>query len=199
MPFLQAKTHETFVKWVDQLKVHRLYRQHILTFGSGSREGALSFSPGHRSPAQPSTLHKLASGLKPLCTCIALLKCSYFTIFLFYTELPLTPPEREARDGSLPRGVKLCSSPPSNVLLPGTGSTGRLSNWIVDTQSTLESLNRELAQAGQTVTQLNRILEQIESIPTLDVEVHEVQLDIWKSLDHVSSNLLFNFLHSLFL
>lgn len=137
---LKAKTHETFVKWVDQLKVHRLYRQHVLTFGTGSREGTLTFSPGHRSPAQP--------------------------------KLPLTPPEREARDGSLPRGVKLCSSPPSNVLLPGTGtgSTGRLSNWIVDTQSTLESLNRELAQAGQTVTQLNRILEQIESMPTLDVE-----------------------------
>lgn len=133
---LKAKTHETFVKWVDQLKVHRLYRQHVLTFGSSSREGTLTFSAGHSSPAQP--------------------------------KIPLTPPEREARDGSLPRGVKLCSSPPSNVLLPG--SSGRISNWVVDAQSTLESLSRELSQAGQTITQLNRLLEQIETIPTLDVE-----------------------------
>lgn len=91
----------------------------------------------------------------------------------FSSELPLTPPEREAREGSgsLPRGVKLCSSPPSNLLLPGGGSSSRLSNWIVDSQSTLESLNRDLSQAGQTITQLNRILEQIELLPILDIEV----------------------------
>lgn len=30
---LKAKTVETFHCWVDQLKAHRLYRHHILTYG----------------------------------------------------------------------------------------------------------------------------------------------------------------------
>lgn len=32
----QAKTFESFSEWLEQLKKHRLYRQHILTFGNGS-------------------------------------------------------------------------------------------------------------------------------------------------------------------
>jgi hypothetical protein len=32
--FKQAKALETFLKWVEQLKQHRLYRQHLLTFGT---------------------------------------------------------------------------------------------------------------------------------------------------------------------
>lgn len=167
---MQAKTHETFIKWVDQLKVHRLYRQHVLTFGSGSREGTSPFSPGHNSPAHssmvdlPSDSYITFMFLQPTCL---------LSVEFSFLELPLTPPEREVRDGSgsLPRGVKLCSSPPSNVLLPGGGSSGRLSSWIVDSQSTLESLSRELSQAGQTITQMNRMLEQIESLPILDIEV----------------------------
>lgn len=31
---LKAKTEETFNSWVKQLTVHRLYRQHILTYGA---------------------------------------------------------------------------------------------------------------------------------------------------------------------
>ena len=31
---LQAKRHENFLQWVEQLKKHRLYRQHVLTFGN---------------------------------------------------------------------------------------------------------------------------------------------------------------------
>lgn len=33
---LKAKTFESFSEWLEQLKKHRLYRQHILTFGNGS-------------------------------------------------------------------------------------------------------------------------------------------------------------------
>lgn len=39
---LKAKTDETFSGWVQQLTGHRLYRQHILTYGTNV--GAL-FSP----------------------------------------------------------------------------------------------------------------------------------------------------------
>lgn len=31
---LKAKRYETFLEWVEQLKKHRLYRQHVLTFGN---------------------------------------------------------------------------------------------------------------------------------------------------------------------
>ncbi|XP_065211901.1 oxysterol-binding protein-related protein 6-like isoform X2 [Planococcus citri] len=31
---LKAKRHENFLQWVEQLKKHRLYRQHVLTFGN---------------------------------------------------------------------------------------------------------------------------------------------------------------------
>lgn len=31
---LKAKTDETFTSWVQQLTAHRLYRQHLLTYGS---------------------------------------------------------------------------------------------------------------------------------------------------------------------
>lgn len=34
LKYFQAKTQENFVKWVEQLKQHRLYRQHLLTFGT---------------------------------------------------------------------------------------------------------------------------------------------------------------------
>uniref|UniRef100_A0A8D8Y5D5 Oxysterol-binding protein-related protein 6 n=1 Tax=Cacopsylla melanoneura TaxID=428564 RepID=A0A8D8Y5D5_9HEMI len=37
---LKAKTLEQFTEWVEQLKKHRLYRQHILTFGNGSSKMA---------------------------------------------------------------------------------------------------------------------------------------------------------------
>lgn len=30
---LQAKTFEAFSEWVKEIKQHRLYRQHVLTFG----------------------------------------------------------------------------------------------------------------------------------------------------------------------
>lgn len=31
---MQAKQYEVFEEWMEQLKNHRLYRQHLLTFGS---------------------------------------------------------------------------------------------------------------------------------------------------------------------
>lgn len=39
---LKAKSEDTFTSWVQQLTTHRLYRQHILTYGTNA--GAL-FKP----------------------------------------------------------------------------------------------------------------------------------------------------------
>jgi hypothetical protein len=49
---LQAKSVDIFLHWVEQLKRHRLYRQHILTFGN--RELPLlrpTISPDDVSPS----------------------------------------------------------------------------------------------------------------------------------------------------
>lgn len=40
---LKAKTEEAFGSWVHQLTAHRLYRQHILTYGTNL---SALFSPG---------------------------------------------------------------------------------------------------------------------------------------------------------
>lgn len=55
----QAKTLENFVQWVDQLKVHRLYRQHVLTYGN--REAPLLRSPGSGEDDSPTTVPSTVS------------------------------------------------------------------------------------------------------------------------------------------
>lgn len=44
---LKAKTDETFTSWLKQLKEHRLYRQHSLSYGSKS--GLISTSHSRES------------------------------------------------------------------------------------------------------------------------------------------------------
>lgn len=83
----------------------------------------------------------------------------------------MTPPEIVSnRDGSLPRNMKPCSSPPS-ILGSGTGAGSRLAAWIIDSAPPLETLSKELGQVAQNTVQLTRILEQIESLPAIDSEV----------------------------
>jgi hypothetical protein len=86
-----------------------------------------------------------------------------------FLEIAMTPPEIVPnRDGSLPRSVKPCSPPPSIL---GAGAGGRLAAWVIDSAPPLETLSKELGQVTQNIVQLTRILEQIESIPTIDTEV----------------------------
>ncbi|XP_063237836.1 oxysterol-binding protein-related protein 6-like isoform X2 [Bacillus rossius redtenbacheri] len=133
---LKAKTLETFTKWVEQLKHHRLYRQHILTFGN--RDAAsICAQRATRGEDSPSALHG---------------------------KIPLTPPDlTPSRDGSLPR-TKPCAS------LGASGGGGRLAAWVADSSPALDSLARELGQASQNLQQLGRILEQIEALPSAEVE-----------------------------
>ncbi|XP_049834429.1 oxysterol-binding protein-related protein 3-like isoform X1 [Schistocerca gregaria] len=156
---LKAKTQDSFVKWVEQLKQHRLYRQHILTFGT--RELPVINAQDDNSPSANCTIQQTP------------LSSHLFKASLFRggkpIELPMTPPDlTPSREGSLPRGVKPCSPPP-NIL--GGLASGRLAAWVIDSFSSLDSLNKELGQIGQNITQLCRILEQIEAIPTTDAEI----------------------------
>lgn len=64
--------------------------------------------------------------------------------------------------------MKPCSPPPTILSGP---TSGRLAAWIIDSFPPLDSLNKELSQVIQNINQLSRILEQIEAIPTIDVEV----------------------------
>ncbi|KAG5894685.1 hypothetical protein JTB14_034733 [Gonioctena quinquepunctata] len=65
---LKAKSDDAFTSWVEQLTAHRLYRQHILTYGTNV--GAL-FKPTdglHSIPRTPEILSRdgsLTRGLKP--------------------------------------------------------------------------------------------------------------------------------------
>ncbi|EEB19107.1 oxysterol-binding protein 3, putative [Pediculus humanus corporis] len=73
---LKAKRLDTFVKWVEQLRKHRLFRQHLLTFGARENtctdcDNTISFQPNPNSftppisPARDKTLH---CGLIPAAT-----------------------------------------------------------------------------------------------------------------------------------
>ncbi|PNF39980.1 Oxysterol-binding protein-related protein 6 [Cryptotermes secundus] len=137
---LKAKTLETFVKWVEQLKQHRLYRQHLLTFGTRD-------VPVIR--AQCSSVEDDSPD---------------------HSKIAVTPEIIPNRDGSLTRNVKPCSPPPS-ILGSGTGAGSRLAAWVIDSAPPLETLNKELGQVTQNIVQLTRILEQIESMPTIDAEL----------------------------
>ena len=87
------------------------------------------------------------------------------------TEVPVTSTDISAnRDGSLPRNVKPCSPPPS-ILGTSAVAGNRLAAWVIDSTPALDTLSKELGQVTQNIVQLTRILEQIESIPTLDTEV----------------------------
>ncbi|KAF2892491.1 hypothetical protein ILUMI_13710 [Ignelater luminosus] len=62
---LKAKTEDNFVKWLQQLKEHRLYRQHALTYGS--KMGLLSSNHHNESTVDsPKIITKsvLTAGLK---------------------------------------------------------------------------------------------------------------------------------------
>jgi hypothetical protein len=98
--------------------------------------------------------------------------CRFLLVSLFsFAEIAVTPPEIiPNRDGSLTRNVKPCSPPPS-ILGSGTGAGSRLAAWVIDSAPSLETLSKELGQVTQNIVQLTRILEQIESIPTIDAEV----------------------------
>uniref|UniRef100_A0A0A9W540 Oxysterol-binding protein-related protein 6 n=2 Tax=Lygus hesperus TaxID=30085 RepID=A0A0A9W540_LYGHE len=56
---LKAKQYEVFAEWADQLKKHRLHRQHLLTFGVGDNVSLLSKEVVH--PAKLPLTRKLAS------------------------------------------------------------------------------------------------------------------------------------------
>ncbi|KAJ9585564.1 hypothetical protein L9F63_002640, partial [Diploptera punctata] len=123
------KTLESFLKWVEQLKQHRLYRQHLLTFGT--REVPVIRAQG--SSAEDDSPNR-TRGLN---------------MYEMYESLSKTN-----HDGSLPRNVKPCSPPPS----------------ILGAGAAIDTLGKELGQVTQNIAQLTRILEQIESIPTIDTE-----------------------------
>lgn len=129
---LKAKQYEVFVAWVDQLKQHRLYRQHLLTYGTRD-SGVLVSQEEDKSPTSNSV----------------------------HRKLPLTPPELGLnREGSVPCG-KPCTPPP----MP------RLAAWLLEANPPLDMAARELNQAQHNLTQLQRILEQIDTSSQPDSEV----------------------------
>ncbi|KAK9732415.1 Oxysterol-binding protein [Popillia japonica] len=64
---LKAKTEDTFASWVQQLTEHRLYRQHVLSYGKGGYSN--STSDERKMPLTPEIASRdgsLTRGLKPI-------------------------------------------------------------------------------------------------------------------------------------
>ncbi|KAF4520674.1 hypothetical protein B566_EDAN006350 [Ephemera danica] len=138
---LKAKSVDIFRHWVEQLKRHRLYRQHILTFGN--REIPLHRQTTVSPDASPSAnvSQPAADGSQPGSTAAT--------------------PDTLAR-GALPSTQPPSTSTTSSALQAPSAS--RIANWIMDS-SALDLVSRELALIQQNMVQLNLIMEQIEMLP----------------------------------
>lgn len=75
----------------------------------------------------------------------------------------MTPPNvSPSRDNSLPRGMLGNTTPVG----------GRLAVWLIDSSPMLDSLQKDLKQISQNITQLAKILDQMSSMSvTGDSEV----------------------------
>ena len=84
-------------------------------------------------------------------------------LFFIFSAIPLTPPNNvsPSRDNSLPRGMLGNSTPVG----------GRLAVWLIDSSPMIESLQKDLKQIGQNITQLAKILDQMSFSVTVDSEV----------------------------
>ncbi|KAG8243576.1 hypothetical protein J6590_043005 [Homalodisca vitripennis] len=116
----EAKQYDVFQQWVQQLKQHRLYRQHLLTYGT--REALLRNTDDEKNT--PNNVHR--NNHKS-------------------SEVRTPPP------------------------LP------RLAAWLLEASPPLELAARDLTQAQQTLAQLTRLLEQLETSSQPDSE-HKTHL-----------------------
>lgn len=99
--------------------------------------------------------------------------------------IPLTPPNvSPSRDNSLPRGM----------LGNNTPVGGRLAVWLIDSSPMLESLQKDLKQISQNITQLAKILDQMSSLSvTVDSEVFFYVFELLrKILKLLNRMLMFN-------
>ncbi|XP_054277187.1 oxysterol-binding protein-related protein 3-like isoform X2 [Macrosteles quadrilineatus] len=113
---LKAKQYEVFQQWVQQLKQHRLYRQHLLTYGT--RDAILSDD----NKNTPNNVHR--------------------------TKL----------------------SPEVGREVP------RLAAWLLEANPPLDMAARDLTQAQQSLAQLARLVEQLETSSQADTELFRVPL-----------------------
>lgn len=139
---LKTKSDETFTSWVQQLTAHRLYRQHVLTYGTNI--GAL-FKP----------VDGINSKFYKYRRCSLKLLISNVNISL--SAIPRTP-EIMSRDGSLTRGLK-----------PPNGGS-RLSTWIQESVNSIEQHQRDASVIEQNISKLSRLLQQIESSNPIVIE-----------------------------
>ncbi|XP_044743181.1 oxysterol-binding protein-related protein 6-like isoform X3 [Chrysoperla carnea] len=128
---LKAKTIETFECWVQRLKAHRLYRQHVLTYGSKEL-------PLIRAPI--AVLEEIDSPGLPR------------------NKIPLTPPEVISRDGSLTRGMKPITS--GNAITTGGRLAAWLIDSGPNLDSINKELNHiqeNLNQLGKLIDNIDTI------------------------------------------
>jgi len=82
--FKQVKALETFVKWVEQLKQHRLYRQHLLTFGT--RDVPVVRAQGCSDSPIESSKFGFLQGIKGRNLMLAFI-CTFFEVLMDLEKL----------------------------------------------------------------------------------------------------------------
>ncbi|XP_071448902.1 oxysterol-binding protein-related protein 3-like isoform X4 [Hetaerina americana] len=181
---LKAKSSESFTRWVEMLRKHRLYRQHLLTYGersthqpSGSPSAA--YDQCRDSSKEPASSNDFDS------TTATALKSSPtpYSGSLSQNAEHLEPRESDMEATSTTTGggpaTNAVSGSPGErhlgvgaggMLLGAGGGGSQLAAWVVDSAPPLEALARELALTRHNLHSLTRILASISSIPSNDTE-----------------------------
>ncbi|KAG8229857.1 hypothetical protein J437_LFUL009132, partial [Ladona fulva] len=172
---LKAKSAESFARWVEMLRYHRLYRQHLLSYGERS-----GHPPVITQPTCDQCHHALSKQMPVNAA--------------DFDPAPSTPPTSlavehiEARESDVDaastttRGgiatAAVSGSPgerhlgmgAGGMLLGAGGGGSQLAAWVVDSAPPLEALARELALTRHNIHSLHKILASLSSIPSNDTE-----------------------------
>ncbi|XP_075238108.1 oxysterol-binding protein-related protein 6-like isoform X2 [Lycorma delicatula] len=142
---LKAKQDEVFQQWVEQLKQQRLYRQHVLTYGTRDNNSLLRPHSHHSHAGDENTPVTTGASVLPSGSSV-------------HRKLTMSPPELGLTRENSMKGQ--CSTP---AQLPQLPQVGRLTAWLVDANPPLELAVRELSQTQQNINQLSQLLQQLET------------------------------------
>ncbi|XP_046385346.1 oxysterol-binding protein-related protein 3-like isoform X2 [Ischnura elegans] len=182
---LKAKSSESFTRWVEMLRKHRLFRQHLLTYGERSMHQA-SVSPTaayDQCRTSPKELTVTTSDFDSANTNALKSSPTPFSGSLSQNVEHLEPRESDIDAASTTTGggpaTNAVSGSPGErhlgkgaggMLLGAGGGGSQLAAWVVDSAPPLEALARELALTRHNLHSLTRILASISSIPSNDTE-----------------------------
>lgn len=182
---LKAKSSDSFSRWVEMLRKHRLYRQHLLTYGERGGHPSVNAPTTcdqchHTSPKELAVSSTEFDSSAP--NTLAVSPTSFAATTTQNVEtIETRESDMEATStttGGGPATTAVSGSPgerhlgmgAGGMLLGAGGGGSQLAAWVVDSAPPLEALARELALTRHNLHSLTRILASISSIPSNDTE-----------------------------